>query len=469
MHALARVGFAAATYPLPRQASSGPGTSPFLFQPAWFVDPQNFSGNASNINSGATASVPLLTKAELLRRIGAQNGSIQVPMSVTFLSEELPGQGTTDEIAIDTALFSLVWTMPTTVVASGTLTAATPKNRAAGVAGRQTVSGPNINTNVGLIFEDTSFTPSAQSYIRASAGGTTAVICSLVEHVDPTPLNPFLMFANAQVDPVAGNTYRVLRPGRLNMAFAEAVNGFGGALVFVDAAFHGDATFAEQFIGTCYTAFCTFANFYIPRVAEGSSPAATNCFTPGGGFGISEGPTSIPFYEGGAMLSQVAGAFFFDGDVLLQGSNGLQDGSSFSLACLENFFVVGFRSTGGSSYYVVSGDYGPPILWGDRLFVYSASNLFWQWDRTAVQTFLLASLHIEANGPIPGGSMAFAVDIATGNKAAAPSLRAVTAANLDTPVSLGGFAMGDPGFPFGPTGAGYAVGCSNGAIIHELA
>jgi hypothetical protein len=273
----------------PGGSGGGGGSSTFLSQPAWFVDPQNVSGNANDGNTGATALTPLLTKAELLRRIGAKNGSILVPMAINFLSEELAGQGTNDEIAIDTTLFSLVWTMPTTVVASGVLTAATPKNRAAGVAGRQTVSGPNINTNVGLIFEDTSFTPSAQAYIRASAGGTTAVICSLVKHVDPTPLNPFAGFANIQVDPVAVNTYRVLRPGRLNMAYAEAVNGLGGALVFVNAAFNG-STFAEQFIGEIFTAFCSFANFYIARVIEATTPAATNCFSAPGGVGFQQGP-----------------------------------------------------------------------------------------------------------------------------------------------------------------------------------
>jgi len=465
MHALTRVGFAAGTYPLPRQATPGSGASPFLFQPAWFVDPQNVSGNASDVNSGATALVPLLTKAELLRRIGAKNGSIQVPMSVTFLSEELPGQGTTDEIVIDVALFSLVWTMPMAVVASGTLTAATPKNRAAGVAGRQTVSGPNINTNVGLIFEDTSL--SAQAFIRASAGGTTAVICSLVQNVNPTPINPFAIFANTQIDPVATNTYRVLRPGRLNMAFAQAVNGLGGALVFVDTAFHGDPTFAEQFIGICWTAFCSFANFYLPRAAEGAAGSAANCFAPGGGFGSGIG-TTIPFYEGGAILSFVGGTFFLDGDVLLQGANNLQNDTTFSLVCLENFFVVGFRSLGqGGNYRVQNGDYGPPVLWGDRIFVYPETKLFWQYNRTAVQTFLLASLHIEANGPINAGDMAFAIDVATGNKAAAPSQRAITAANLDTPVALGGFALGD--LIFGPTGSGFAVGCENGAILRDLA
>jgi hypothetical protein len=454
-------------YPVAPRSISGPGTSPFLSQPAWFVDPQNASGNASNGNTGATALTPLLTKAELLRRIGAQNGPIQVPMSVDFLNEELPGQGVNDEILIDTSLFSLVWTMPTTVIASGTLTAATAKNRAAGVAGRQTVSGPNINTNVGLIFED--MTLSARSFIRQSLAGTTAVICSLVQNVDPTPLNPFAGFANVQVDPVAGNTYRVLRPGRLNMAFAQAFNSFNGALVFVNTDFHG-ASATEQFVGTCYTAFCSFANFYIARVAEGASPAASNCAALIAGLGIGEYPTNIPFYEGGGIGNLVngfvGGAFFFDGDVLLAGGNGLQDGTSFSLACLENFFVVGFRSNGGANCYVPSGDYGPPILWGDRLFVYSESKVFWQWDRTATQTFLVA-LHIEANGPINAGDKAFAIDVATGNKATAPSLRLITPANLDTPVAAGGFAMGDP--IFGPTGAGYAVGCSNGAIVRELA
>jgi hypothetical protein len=44
--------------------------------PAWWIDPQNSSGRASDQNTGTSSTAPLLTLDEWSRRLGAQPGRL---------------------------------------------------------------------------------------------------------------------------------------------------------------------------------------------------------------------------------------------------------------------------------------------------------------------------------------------------------------------------------------------------------
>jgi len=57
------------------------GTSTAGQEPAWFIDEQNGTGNASDANSGTTAAAPLLTHTELERRL---KGAFILPPTVSI-------------------------------------------------------------------------------------------------------------------------------------------------------------------------------------------------------------------------------------------------------------------------------------------------------------------------------------------------------------------------------------------------
>lgn len=79
-----------------------------LTQPAWFVDPANASGRASDKNDGSTTLTPLLTQAELSRRWAAAAGSfsdgffpVMQDIVVTYMSA--PPNPVADPIRLNVA------------------------------------------------------------------------------------------------------------------------------------------------------------------------------------------------------------------------------------------------------------------------------------------------------------------------------------------------------------------------------
>lgn len=61
----------------------------FWTYPAFFVDPSNVSGNASDSNSGLTLAAPIRTTIELNRRLF--NKSVTVSSTITYMSDDLSG------------------------------------------------------------------------------------------------------------------------------------------------------------------------------------------------------------------------------------------------------------------------------------------------------------------------------------------------------------------------------------------
>jgi len=72
------------------QTSAGPVPGTPAYNPAWYAltaiywDPSNVSGLASDANSGATAILPVLTWAEIIRRYGSVSPIFNDGQSVTF-------------------------------------------------------------------------------------------------------------------------------------------------------------------------------------------------------------------------------------------------------------------------------------------------------------------------------------------------------------------------------------------------
>ena len=119
-------------------------------QTAWFVDPQNSSGTASDENSGLTTLLPLVHKAEVYRRWGytwsAKLNSISVV--VTYLSPDVTGSTDPGLFAPELgngATFLQTAALPAATF-TGTLLAVTPKS----VAGNQALAATFTTTTGAL-------------------------------------------------------------------------------------------------------------------------------------------------------------------------------------------------------------------------------------------------------------------------------------------------------------------------------
>jgi hypothetical protein len=104
-------------------------------QLAWSVDPQNSTGTASDENPGTTL-LPLLTKAEIVRRWGGTSVTLDgVNVTITMLSPDTIGAGGGHDPGIFRPTFTNGATLLITAVLpapsfTGTLLAVTPKNKA---------------------------------------------------------------------------------------------------------------------------------------------------------------------------------------------------------------------------------------------------------------------------------------------------------------------------------------------------
>jgi hypothetical protein len=130
---------------VPSTWPSGLGSNPFTLQPVWWIDPQNKSSNASNLNKGDLKTAPLLTFGEVLRRYGSNSPTLTQSTSWNFLSSS-PHDGT-DPIAFRPVMkgigsapringaFGLVAPFAGSLniaVSSGVLAGVVPRNYAAG-------------------------------------------------------------------------------------------------------------------------------------------------------------------------------------------------------------------------------------------------------------------------------------------------------------------------------------------------
>ena len=100
-------------------------------QAAWFIDPSNTSGFASNANDGLTLLTPLLTYAEVVKRWGTFAPELPQNTVITFMSDQI---GFTDPLVFRgiVTLGNLTLTGVLTPIDTSTFTAVTVQNRTTG-------------------------------------------------------------------------------------------------------------------------------------------------------------------------------------------------------------------------------------------------------------------------------------------------------------------------------------------------
>jgi hypothetical protein len=132
-----RIAIEALYRPTERGGGGGGDTT----QPAFFVDPSNVTGKASDNNTGLTADVPLLTFSKIVEQWGTNSPALAQDTTITFLSSQ-PNLGADDPIDISpklvgdgTSLFLIGTLVP---VVSDTIAVFTPRDRDTGVADAMT-------------------------------------------------------------------------------------------------------------------------------------------------------------------------------------------------------------------------------------------------------------------------------------------------------------------------------------------
>ena len=211
----ARDGSWACSSPKPKTFAAAGATTPIIPSswtvPAWFFDPQNVSGTASDNNSCTSSGAACRTWGEIyVHRLGGPYANLQPPLvTVTELSSQ--------SASVD--LVSVVLDPDSDLQFNGTLTQVTtatvgtfvPRNRAAGTANTITASGQSgayWTPFVGDLVHDT--TANAWFWIDADLGSATARITeplALYSGTESYP-PPYVTIANS--DALSVNTESLL-------------------------------------------------------------------------------------------------------------------------------------------------------------------------------------------------------------------------------------------------------------------
>lgn len=418
----------------------GTGPVPAWSQAAWYLDPSNSTGLASDSNDGLTALTPIRTFREVLKRWGTATPTLYQNTDFFFLSDQpdfndpiflMPNMGTPG------ASGSLNITGSPVQVAAGTLNVQQAKNKATGARWQILANGAPGNfwaPYVGFLVHDT--TQNAFFWVDEDLGGGVALITEPLGPTDINTPNP------TQIAPANGDAFVVLRPSKVFMPLMNAVIGSGTTPylqnLWVTSA-PGSFGLFNQFLTNF--AFCSTCRFdgYLTNVGPESDIIMTNCLLRGG-LNICQG-TLV-----GGAIHKPGG---FSGFNVTNGGSVLVDGDIY----VEDYLGAGGNLVVGSAYFGVAAEcpplniqpgascsiaispdasyYGIGTVWGPgAIHVHPAAFM-----GVASTTFTAAYL---CTGPLllDGQAVASAYDLATGLWH--PN-RALTPANLDLAVAGGGF------------------------------
>jgi hypothetical protein len=228
---------------------------------AWFIDPANATGAASDSNDCDVAALPCATFAEITRRWGTNAPHLRQDTTLTFLSSQ---SSAVDPVHLDPyiengAVVSLQGSLgPAQVVASGTLAVVVPKNRAGGQLLQATLPAGaqpgqlivnttnasrawvyrNVTGNTWLISQP--LTPESVPYawnpgevdVWANGDAITLYQPVAVNVVEAAPVladcnsgdacnNPLVIFQTAISDPSGGSTALAIS-GAMNVAILDS-------------------------------------------------------------------------------------------------------------------------------------------------------------------------------------------------------------------------------------------------------
>ncbi len=417
---------------------------------AWYIDPANVTGKASDTNSCKSATAPCQTFAEIATQWGTYAPRLRQNTTITFLSSH---SDDSDPVYLNPyiehgAVVTVEGTLGThQQVASGALSYVVPKRRSsaqllevelpAGVAPGQLV----VNVSKG-----------SRAWIYKNAGGNSWYLSQpLAPQV--LPLTPGTAPAEAN-NWAAGDAVTVYRPVAVDLAAASPVAGPDGVaspLTFyqlrvlspsagADAGSNGRSTLA---ISSPDVAFVEASIDRFVSIGENSfsdRPDFVNVDSSGGlaakGLTAAAGMSVMAGQVRSAAWSVSAGTF--DDDVVL-GSAVWMAGGSYGTVFVDSSAAL-FVQQNAVQFTQAN---GAPVLWGPgSVDAVTEGHLEYPAGAGMAQaTFQVAGLYIDAPPtavlaqPLPVATTACAVNTGSGWQCGI----AVTAVDLDAPVGAGGF------------------------------
>lgn len=414
--------------------AANPVGNPNNATPAWFLDPGNVSGQASDQNDGTSVSSPLLSYGELARRWGTYAPLFFGSVALTWLSSG----PVTDPVLFNPILLeggrSYLLGQPT-VVASGHLGAVTAKNRATGQR-LQANLGFAVGPHVGRMLTNT--TRGGVCFIDADLGGNVALLTQpLASNAPPPPAD--YSTAPAEVDTFAlGDAFTIATVPSVHVLEYTPMGSSFDSVTFTVPAFAshldnleptpGNPGNAQFSFGGVIWSECSFHKTLQTDHRSGDAATLTNVWAAYGG-------------ELGRNSQIIGGAYNTLGGVLVLTKNAAVDGDAYlnagtsqggeqAIFVLDDVYLgattEGFFMTVGSSLYSAT-----TSLWGPaHVRVLAHGQLVYPAGQTAVATFLQA-------GGITLNDKATAYSVSAAG--AWTGGIALTPANLDATVAGGGF------------------------------
>jgi hypothetical protein len=382
--------------------------------PAWVIDPANSTGLANDDNTGATALLPLLTFAELARRLAF--AQITTAVAVSVLSNQQAGD-------VAGSLFTCVVTGAGSLVFTGALTSIYTGAVTTYVAGAAAPSTDDGYTMIDATIP-VSFTASgllADGVLFKRTNGTAAFWWAAKDMGGAAKLRisvPCTATGRAAIALANGDTYQAFTmPTILGVRFAFAQGALVNNVQFVNFVWSGVIERAPNNVEhvNCFEA----GTIYSGTIFANSAFRGTVTFWPGG-----PSPTNHYFgliRSGGALIISAGPLTQWNGRLVLQngtihpnGGTSLQFTTDLAMydlavgsALVADYWALVFFQNGA---ICGNGNAGNTVVWANK------------WSQI---TFMVASLSVA--GTFTGGTpysvgvtalSAAAVDLGTGNQLA---------------------------------------------------
>jgi hypothetical protein len=174
-------------------------------QPAWFVDPSNVSGKASNQNDGLTALTPLLTFNEITRRWGTSTPTLAQDTTINMMSDQ---PDFTDPVNVRPILLQSSLFIKGTLISviSDTIGVFTPRNMAEGIGTVDSLTGTAI-TDFAPYDQLMIQTATGTFWIFSETGASANVTAPMATGLSATP--------PAFVTPADGEAFTIFRPSKI--------------------------------------------------------------------------------------------------------------------------------------------------------------------------------------------------------------------------------------------------------------
>jgi hypothetical protein len=425
-----------------RQLASAWGPPPNIpaswLASSWFIDPANATGAAADSNACTTETAPCLTFAAVAHQWGTYSPRLRQNTTLTFLSSHSDNSDPLylSPLLEDGAALAVQGVLGSKQqLAAGTLSNVVSKNRASGQLLQATLPA---GAAVGQLVANT--TKSSRAWVYKSAGGNGWFLSQPLASQAADSYHP------DEDDTWAdGDSIVLYQPVAVNIAEASpnlTDSGPSFQLVFEQLTIlsPSGSGLDDLMLGSDSDAF--FLETAVQRrIVMGVGPAQTLPFFINADI---SGSVQAGLASPGAYLSFIGGQVRSpmllrggdpDGDLILGGDCRLIDGS-FGTAFVDAGATLSLveGTAGINAAAVAPTQYGGPFLWGPgALDVGGGARLEYPAGQGKAQATFLQSGRITLNGE----ATACAVD--TAGSGGWKCGIALTASNLDTPISSGGF------------------------------